>query len=238
MRLTLLMALTLSAFGQTFEVATVKPSPPLGGPMGPKGGPGTDDPGRYWCNYCQLDYLISQAFDVPPYRIVDADRLPQDWFHIVATIPRGATPEDFRAMLRALLADRFKLTIHRELRELSMYRLTVSSGGPKLKPHVGGVDVPPELPKDRPPGFYYPYRNRAVAEFAKMLEGRLRSPVVDATGVTGKYDFDVAWAFDDDVDSPLPTMAAAIQSLGLRLEARKGKVDCIVVDHVAKPAQN
>jgi uncharacterized protein (TIGR03435 family) len=228
------------ARGQTFDVATIKPSPPLGsvsGPMGPKGGPGTDDPGRYWCNYCQLDYLISQAFDVPFYRIVSAGRLPDDFFHIVATVPPGATPERFRAMLRALLADRFKLTTHGEQREYSMYRLTVSAGAPKLKPHVEGAP-PEQTPPSCSPCISYKQRGKTVAEFAKMLEGRFRSPVEDATGLTGKYDFDLSWSVSDDSDSGLPTIYAAIQSLGLRLAAGKGKLDAVIVDHVEKPTQN
>jgi len=241
MRLALLTALAAAAFGQTFEVATIKPSPPLGaasGPMGPKGGPGTDDPGRYWCNYCQLDYLISQAFDVPFYRIVSTGHLPEDWFHIAATVPPGATPEQFRAMLRALLADRFKLATHLEQRDFSMYRLTVSSGGAKLKPHVEGAFTAAEIPKDRPAGVYYLQKGKTVADFARVVASRLQSPVEDATGLAGKYDFNVAWASPDDTDSPLPTIYGAIQSVGLRLESHKGKLDVIIVDHVEKPSQN
>jgi len=77
-----------------FEAASIKPSPPLDssrGPIyvGPKGGPGTDDPGRYSCTFCDVATLVSQAFDVPEYRLVNANRLPADRFHIVATIPAG-----------------------------------------------------------------------------------------------------------------------------------------------------
>jgi uncharacterized protein (TIGR03435 family) len=240
-----------NAFEQVFDAVSIKPSPPMDssrGPIyfGPKGGPGTEDPGRYWCNYCSLSELVSQAYDVPEYRIFSADRLPEDRFHIVATIPANATRDQFRVMLQKLLADRFKLAEHSERREMQMFRLLASSG-PKVKVHVEG-----ELPasedrnarRNRAPGFYYKVQAKTMADFAKVIEGQLRRPVADATGLNGKYDFDVWWTAnyldaDPGAATDSPTIYSAIQSLGLRLESHKGQIDVVVVDHVQRlPTEN
>jgi uncharacterized protein (TIGR03435 family) len=234
----------VSAFGQTFDVATIKPSPSLESMhgrffMGPRGGPGTPDPGRYWCEFCDAALLVSFAYDVPQYRIVNATRLPSDRYHIEATVAAGATHEQFRAMLRNLLAERFQLAAHTERREMSTYRLVVGAGGPKLKEHVDGAPPPRDDPsKPRIPGISFRQQGKTITEFARVLEGQMRAPVVDATGLTTKYDFDIAWTLTDDTDSPLPNIFGAILTLGLKLESSKGALDCVIVDHVEKPTQN
>ena len=241
-----------SAAGQVaFEAASIKPSPPLDssdGPIfvGPRGGPGTADPGRFTCSFCDLGILISQAYDVPEYRLSSAGQLTEDRFHIVAAVSGGATREQLRTMLRTLLAERFKLATHREQREMTALRLIVSSGGPKLKPHVEGAPRPLEdMPRarDRAPGIYYKTQGKTMAEFARFLEGQMRKPVTDATGLTGTYDFDIWWGISrSETDPPpadSPTMYSALESLGLKLESRKARVDVVVIDHVEKaPTEN
>jgi uncharacterized protein (TIGR03435 family) len=235
-----------------FDAASIKPSPPMdtrSGPIypGPKGGPGTEDPGRYWCNFCGVSELVSQAYDVPEYRIFSANRLPADRFHIVATIATETTREHFRVMLQNLLKDRFKLTVHRESREMQMFRLVVSSGGPKLKVHVEGAQSRVEdknETRNRAPGVYYKVQAKTMADFTKVVEGQLRKPVTDGTGLEEKYDFDIWWtANNQDADAPAgtdsPTIYSAIRSLGLRLESRKGQIEVVVIDRVEKlPTEN
>lgn len=246
--LALFGAYSSHAFGQHFDVASVKPSPPLdtsGGRvfLGPKGGPETEDPGRYSCTFCDISELVSQAYDVPEYRLSSTGRLSRDRFHIVATIPASATRQEFRIMLQNLLADRFTLRTHREMRDMQMCRLLRSAGGPKLKAHVEEAVVETK-PGNRPPGFYYKAKAKTVTDFAKVLEGQLGKPVVDATGLAGTYDFDVWWGFNDlDADgrSPTesPTMLTAIRALGLKLESYKGTTEMVIVDHVQKmPTEN
>jgi uncharacterized protein (TIGR03435 family) len=240
--LPLLLALTAYAADPAFEAASIKPSPPLdssNGPIffGPKGGPGDPDPGRYWCNFCNISELIAQAYNLPEYRIVTATRLPEDRFHIVATVPAGATRDQFRAMLQSLLSERFKLTVHRDTRDMQMFRLVVSSGGPKLKPHVDGPP-PPVDNKPHAPGVYYKQQGKTTTDLAKVLEGQLRKPVTDATGLSGTYDFDIWWTIDNDPASDAPTIYSAIQALGLKLESHKGTLEVVVVDRVEKPTGN
>ena len=247
--ITLVLCTGLCASELAFEVASIRPSPPLDGShgpiyVGPKGGPGTEDPGRYWCSFCDVSGLISQAYDVPEYRIFSAYRLPDNRFHIAATLSPETTREQFRVMLQNLLADRFKLSLHHESREMRMYRLVVSPGGPKLKAHVEGGASKTENPQEirkRPAGFYYKAQGKTMADFVKVVEGQLGKPVTDATGLNEKYDFDIWWTADLNADAAtdLPTIYTAIQSLGLKLDMHKGNVDVIVIDHMQRlPTEN
>jgi uncharacterized protein (TIGR03435 family) len=80
-----------------------------------------------------------------------------------------------------------------------------------------------------------------MVDFADLMSGQLAKPVIDATGLNGKYDFDVWWSVDLDTRSTTdaPTPEAAIRSLGLKLEPRRGPVEFIVVDHAEKmPSEN
>lgn len=237
-----------SAFGQTFEVASIRPSPPFDGSngpitVGPRGGPGTQDPARYTCNFCDISDLVSQAYEVPDYRIASRNRLPEERFHIVATVPPRATRAQFLLMIQNLLSHRFGLKIHREQREMQMFRLLTAAGGLKAKPHVEGEPGETRTePRSRVPGHTYKVRGKTVADFAKVIEGQLRAPVADATGDTGKYDFDVWWTMSDvdGGDGPAQhTLLSAIQSLGLRLDRQKGQVEVVVVDSVnPSPTEN
>jgi uncharacterized protein (TIGR03435 family) len=98
--------------------------------------------------------------------------------------------------------------------------------------------------RNRAPGYYYQLQGRTVGDFAKLVEGQLRRPVTDATGLNGKYDFDVWWTTDDlnaDAQAPTdaPTLRSVIQSLGLKLESRKESVEVVVVDRVERlPTEN
>jgi uncharacterized protein (TIGR03435 family) len=155
------------ALGQTpdgqpsFEVATVKPVPPPAAikgsgdrvmmRMGSRGGPGSNDPGRYTCNNCNLQMLMVQAYGVESYQLTIPSSMENERFDVSAKVPEGATKDQFNLMLQNLLAERFKLKIHRETKEGQVYELTVNKGGVKMK-----ESAPPEPVKeassDAPPG--------------------------------------------------------------------------------------
>ncbi len=131
-----------TAYAQTpngepsFDVATIKPAaPPNGGPIriGIGGGPGTKDPGRFTCYFCNLSMLMTQAYDVAAYQLTIPTALNEGRFEVTAKVPEGATKEQFRLMLQNLLAERFKMTVHREKKEAQVYELTVAKGGPKMQ---------------------------------------------------------------------------------------------------------
>ncbi|HEY1759997.1 MAG TPA: TIGR03435 family protein [Bryobacteraceae bacterium] len=140
------VALALVAFSQSpsgwprFEVASVKPGPPgverasmVGGPLpvGPFNLSGTD-PGRITWTNMWLERMIQVAYDFPVDRISGPDWLKTERYDIVATIPMGASISDFRLMVQNLLAERFKLAVHRETKEVSGYVLDVSKSGLKI----------------------------------------------------------------------------------------------------------
>jgi uncharacterized protein (TIGR03435 family) len=188
--------------------------------------------------------VITEAYGVPYYRLSGQNKLPATRFLIIATIPEGATREQFHQMLQNLLAERFKLSVHHETREMETLRLVVAAGGSKLKPDVEGEPAVVEDEKslrNRAPGVYYRVQGRTMADFVDLMSGQLGKPVVDATGLTGKYDFDVWWSVDLDTQSATgaPTPEAAIRSLGLKIEPRKEPVEFLVVDHAEKtPTEN
>jgi uncharacterized protein (TIGR03435 family) len=154
-------------------------------------------------------------------------------------------------MLRKLLADRFKLTFHREQKDFSIYALTIAKGGSKLRESTAPPDEPSQLINRVFPGrIQLPARNATMAQFVSMMQRAvLDRPVVDRTGLGGKYDFDLEWTPDEtqfdgqgppaSPDSTAPDLFAALQrQLGLRLEATKGPVEVLVIDKVERPTAN
>jgi len=253
-----------------FEVASIKPSAPLRDrPVFTRsnGGPGTDYPTRITIENYLLRSLISQAYQVEFAQVSGPDWLTTEKFDIAAKVPAGATKKQVPVMLQNLLAERFHLTIHREKKEGPVYDLVVAKNGPKFKesPRSLASQNSSEQPLARlrlgPDGFPAlgngrGYRmaimnNRAAARFtdasmtqlAALLQGQLDHPVTNATGLTGKYDFNLQWVTDGLAplgDDPGPPLMVAVQEqLGLKLEQKKGFVDIIVVDHIDKvPTEN
>ena len=171
-------------------------------------------------------------------------------------------------MLQALLADRFKLTIHRESKELPIYTLVIAKGGPKLPEAKPGDTYPNGFkgPEGRPGTGMMRGRDGHVtgqgvplANLVGMLSRQLGRTVIDKTGLAGKYDFTLQWTPDESQgpmfkgadggpqgsnsvappESAGPSLFTAIQEqLGLKLESQKGPVEIIVIDHVEKPSEN
>jgi len=158
-------------------------------------------------------------------------------------------------MLQKLLVDRFQLKFHRETKELSVYVIKVASGGEKMTETTAA-------PSD-PPGFGFRglgnliVRNLSMADFAKGMQTTVTDrPVVDQTGLAGRWDFTLKWTPDDSQfaqfrgavpqpppagDSPNapPSLYTAMpEQLGLKIEATKAPDDVMVIDHVEKPSPN
>ena len=165
-------------------------------------------------------------------------------------------------MLQALFADRFKLTVHSENKELPIYSLVIAKNGPKLQ-ESKPVDAAASGPQ-----YQYGRGGRGgvqmfgrggpikaqgilIAEFVPLLSTILGRTVVDKTGLTGKYDFTLQWTPDETQGSTFPagfgqppdptgpSIFAAIQEqLGLKLESGKGPIPVVVIDHVERPSEN
>ena len=209
-----------------------------------------------------LKLLIAAAYDLNPHTISGGPSwIDSDHYDILALTPGDTRPDrDAQmAMLRTLLADRFKLTFHREPKEFSIYALEIAKGGAKLEAKDGTGLRESTAPPDDPPKLIttvypqklvLPARNATMAEFVSLLQRAvLDRPVVDRTGLTGRYDFDLEWAPDETqfggevgVASPdaqsAPFFTAIQQQLGLRLEATRGPVEALVVDTAERPSPN
>jgi uncharacterized protein (TIGR03435 family) len=132
-------------------------------------------------------------------------------------------------MLQTLLADRFKLQIHRDHQDVQGYALVVAKNGPKLKPDTSGDEHGSLLPSGP---FEWEGKNVALSGLASSLSGFVGAPVVDRTGLAGRYNFTLRYA-------PRTALNPALQEqLGLRLEPMKTKIDVIVIDHAEKPSGN
>ena len=200
-----------------------------------------------------LDDLITFAYGIHTRQIAGGPAwIATDKFDLDGKSSGADQPTDaqWKRMIQKLLQDRFQLTYHREPRELSVYMLTVTRGGPKMKPSEAD---PNSLPGSGFRGFgNMPVFNATMADFAGMMQGLvLDRPMIDRTGLTGRYDFTLRWTPDDSQfigmrppgmsmpgsDSPNapPTLYTAIEEqLGLKLEATKAPVDVLVIDRVMK----
>jgi bla regulator protein blaR1 len=256
----------------TFEVASIKPSP-QNCPGGPCQSMISFEPGGgLRVAGVPLKRLIGIVYQVQDFQIsggptwIDtdrfdinataespdaADRFPEDPSHLTDE-QRKTGADRMRERLRNLLADRFQLVIRRETKEQQVYALVVAKGGPKLQESKDGK------------GMMRLGRGMLSGEGVKLdflataLSGRLGRPVIDKTGLTGKYDLDLKWTPDPGqyppaspgppppgVQLPPPPDAngpslftALTEQLGLRLESEKAPAEVLVIDRVEKPSEN
>jgi uncharacterized protein (TIGR03435 family) len=217
LRACLLLFAAAVAYGQQFEVASIKQPPPPDGNrfyIGVNGGPGSSDPGRIHYENVSLKLLLTKAYGVQDYQISGPDWLDSERFDIEAKLPDGASKEQVAAMLQNLLIERFKMSLHRDKKERPAYALVVSKNGPELKPSavdpaapdlgpptgkmVMGKDGFPETRAEdrgimmaitRGRGAKMAACHVSMQELAEKLADQLGRPVVDQTGLTEKYDF-------------------------------------------------
>ena len=242
--------------GPTFEVAVIKevgPSSdplPIVGMFAFGGGPGTKSPERIEYSPVTLRMLLARAYNLHGEQIFGPDWLDTKWFSVIAKLPPRTTPEQLRQMLRALLSERFEVRSHSEVKRTPIYRLTLSKGSLKLKPAQSeikpGTDVDLEALRKSameaarnagPPGFRRMRRPRTtMTELANDLSSNLDRQVVDRTGLTGRYDIELAWdsslgqAATGGADRGPSLFVAVEEQLGLRLQASVEDVEVLVVD--------
>ena len=249
----------------TFEVASIKPSNP-------------DTPGGFIqflpggglkMTNIPLRVMITFAYDVRDFQVSGGPGwVGTERFDVMARPERAAAEgqEDLAKMtdperrtvrdqiaerLRALLADRFQLVVHKETKDQPIYALVVSKNGAKLREaKAAGARQGMSMNRGRLEGRAAPLE--ILGQTLSNVTGR---PVIDKTGLTGKYDFVLEWTpdpgadaraqgFGDGVTEPAPapggpTIFTAVQEqLGLRLEAQKGPVQNIVIDRAEKPSEN
>lgn len=234
-----------------FEVATIKPSGPKGSPiMGFYSRPG----GRIFFGNSTAKTILFYAFNIPSDQIYGGpDWVSTDRYDIEAVPPDtsasrtakqpqiAATPSgEQRKMLQTLLADRFGLKSHMETREGTVYILTRGSGKLQLhEPKDNEADARSAVVMKQGgivDGEAFG-QNISMQALAESLSGGLHLPVLDQTGITGRYDFHV-----DPADPENHDYAAAVfdamHRLGLELKKGRGPVQTLVIDHIEKPTAN
>jgi len=285
--LTALAALPLLAQAPAhleFEVASIKPAEALG-PRNIRAGVHVDG-SQVTCAQLSLDNLVEIAYRVKSYQVSGPDFMASERFDINAKLPEGAAEKDVPEMLQSLLADRFGMKLHHENKDLPVYALVLGKGELKMR------ESPPDSPADAQPagqravnvaasghpggvsinygnGSYFSFgddklegHKLTAARTAEVLSRFSERPVVDMTGLKGKYDFVLELSPEDframmirsaiAAGVSLPPRAlqfaesasgdslfAAVEKLGLKLDSRKAPVDVLVIDHIEKsPTEN
>jgi uncharacterized protein (TIGR03435 family) len=226
----------------SFEVATIKPADP----NDPNDGLHLN--GRHIGIENQtIDSLLMFAYGIHQKQIVNAPAWTSAEHFDVDGVPDAEgepSLKQLQVMMKKFLADRFQLRFHHEQRELEVYALCVAKGGPKI---TASKSDPNALGDENANhhGIIATMKvtNMSMADFVMILEFSMDKPVVDQTGLAGKWDFAWRWATDEshvstDANAP-PGMFTAIQEqLGLKLEAVKGPADVFVIDHVERSSPN
>lgn len=237
-----------TAVPKEFEAASIKPSAPGGGGFRMQFSPG----GRVMASGVTASILMQQAYGVREFQIQGAPGWMASERYDITTVAEGGTqPDDLRPMMQALLADRFKLAMHRETKELPVFALVAAKGGPKFHASASGGDGPENRHRMRMGRGQIELQRETMAFFANELARQLGRTVIDKTELTGEYDLKLDWTPDEaqpgpptserptSADAPDPSIFTALQEqLGLKLESTKEPVEILTIDRVEKPTEN
>jgi len=236
-RLCLVLAAALSLAATTFEVASIKPAIPDA--FGSSGEDGKN--GLLKVYNVNLRRCIRYAYGVPETQILGGPRWVDELrYDITARADQPVAEPQLLTMLQPLLADRFKLTLHRETRQVAGYILTAAKGG--IKAAVSAPDG--RLGANGGRGRIDTVGTQ-VSELIIRLSDLLQQPVVDRTQDTRRFDFHLRWSPDtapggaEPVASDGPSLSTALEEqLGLRLVSQKVLAEVLVIDHAELPSAN
>jgi uncharacterized protein (TIGR03435 family) len=240
------------AFGEVgFDVVSIKPSDPLSSDVRIA----HSVSGPFEAIGITLSGLITQAYDIRPFQLVGASGWMETDRYEIHTKDETPGPSEaelrrmtkeerdvyrarFLAKLRVLLADRFRVRVHRETKEMPVYFLTIAKGGSKLRtsPDNGkpggnlttrrNSEGKPEVIGEKLP----------IVLLTRFLSGQVGRAIIDQTGLSGQYDFTLTYAPEmGDLNGP-SIFSALQEQLGLKLESGKGPVEVVVVDSAEKPS--
>jgi uncharacterized protein (TIGR03435 family) len=227
-KLAILISLSFAAFGQTFESASVKLSSTAASSHI------VDYPDRFECLYCTVRFLLALAYHIIPPRVIGPDWIVSEAIDVIAAKPPTTTAEEQRLMLKALLAERFHLVVHRDGYYVTAYDLGVATGGPKSK-LANSYAKAVSISKMKGPA-------RSISGTLSMeglafaLQTPLETRVTDATGLPGMFEILLQWSPEDAIAADLPearfpSLAMALeQQLGLKLNTHEIKIETLVVD--------
>ena len=202
-----------------------------------------------------LAQLVAMAFTVKPSAVTGPGWITELRYDIDAKLPEGASTKDANVMLQHLLEERFALRTHTDTKKTGGYALLVAKDGPKLAAGMPESDAPidkeemqrrvQERMRQRMDalsksgglrGYSSWGSNRATSgQIAQGVSGMIKAPVVDETGLAGKYDVRIEMLPGESPDDSVEyRMSLALAKLGLKLEARKTEVTLLVVDSASK----
>jgi uncharacterized protein (TIGR03435 family) len=230
-----------------FGAAAIKPGEPVTTLL--NGGELKFFPGRFNAKNATLKDLIRGAYRLPYWRILDGPAMIAERYNIEATAENRASTDQLRLMLQTLLADRFKLALHRDSEpDQNAYNLVVVKTGSKLQE----VKVDTYTGNRRAGGGRLSTEQMKMADLADWLAAELETSVYDKTGLSGVYKFNLIFTPEDRRDpssatpqlyargeEPNPSLFRALQEqLGLKLELVKGPLEVLVIDHAERPTAN
>jgi uncharacterized protein (TIGR03435 family) len=245
-----------------FEVASVRPI------LGPSASSIWNllPSGRFVATNSQLRSLIVNAYGVMHERLLGGpDWIDSDRFDILASAPAGTSESTMLTMLQTLLADRFKLVLRREAREMAVYSLVIAQSDGHIEKALRPVDckasrteskavmrkavAPPcsALLMRQPGTGMVTYQSEGVDlnGLANTLSRRVGRPVINRTGLAGEFQFELSWLQDMQAGAAPaaandgPSLFTALQEqLGLKLESSRGPVEVLVIESVERPTPN
>lgn len=231
-----------------FEVASVKAAEPAARSGFKSTGmppPLSGDPSHLTYTGVSLAGVLMRAYDVKPLRIDGPDWLRTELYDISAKVPDDAPRGHIPEMLQALLAERFRMTVHWETRDETGYALVVGKNEPKFKKsETTESGAPPNRTSSMSGSGHLTWKASTLDDIATSLSIFMGRPVVDKTGISGIFDMTIDAAPDsmpgflsrssDAAESPNPSIFAAVREQGLNLEPGKVSVRRLVVDSAQK----
>jgi uncharacterized protein (TIGR03435 family) len=227
-----MLAIAVAMQAQTFEVASIKPNESEGGPSSIR-----VTKGLIAIENATLRKTVLWAYGIPDdreYALVGPGWLGTERFNIQARFPENTTDPQVHLMMQALLAERFKLALHRETKQLPTYALVVDKSGAKIQPVADGQ------PSTTGRSGRVQATKVSMQHFADLLGRYLGQPVTDSTGLTGVFDFTLEWSPGPTEDPTAagangPSLFTALEEqLGLKLDSRKAPFEVLVVDRMEK----
>jgi len=230
-----------AGLAQTFEAASIHAGDPrIGGELTVH-----VSSGGITIRNQRLLFIVQWAYDVPPAQIDGPAWLRDTPFDIVAKAAAPADETQMRLMLRALLAERFGLKLHTEARSMQVYAITLGKGGPKFQES----QTEGAFALERTNSTVLIAHHARMQDLAQGISGEIGRPVVDETGLTGRYEIHMdlspylmkppGEAGGGQLDMMSILFTGFQDLLGLKLESKKENVDVLVIDHVEKtPTEN
>jgi uncharacterized protein (TIGR03435 family) len=221
-----------------FDVASIRAS------QGGKGSGIETRPGSLTTRNVPLSLCIQWAYQIQPYQISGPGWIDDARFDILAKAGASVPDAELRRMMQALLADRFKLVIHRETKEMPALILTLVNRPHKLQPAEKEGPGSFQSGKMRLTG-----QGATLGQLTEFLSREVHVPVIDETGLSGRFNYSLdinAYVTEEMQKSPgIPIEAPSIikdaiqAQLGLKVESRKAPIEVLIVDHVERtPAEN